>query len=182
MSDDPSDGSAAEGVSDREVSAAPATDAMHVGPTAPPWNTMDRVRTRSGRGVLERKALYAVQRELEALPASILVQLLLWPETISAWAESAGVRSSQAYNTLAGVKWYHDVRQKLADRLGVSKPDLDYLIDARRPLPTSQRRPMPADDWSPPGDPSSSASPRGSLPDPPPAASGPAPDQGQLPL
>lgn len=178
MSDEGNDASGHDGVSDREVHPTPTAESVHAGPTAPPWNTMDRARTRTGRGVLERKALYAVQRELEALPASLLVQLLLWPETISAWAESAGVRSSQAYNTLAGVKWYHDVRQKLADRLGVPKGDVDYLIDARRPLPTSRRRPTPADDWSPSADASARARPA----EPSDIDSASPPAQGRLPL
>jgi hypothetical protein len=134
-------------VIDRPVETTPHDDDRPA--SAPGWHTMHRTLTRSGRGALERKALYAVQREMEALSAAVLVQLLLWPETISAWAERSHIKPSVAYNMLAGVKSYHDARSKLAERLGVTKPDLDYLIDARRPLPTSQRLPLPPDGWVP---------------------------------
>ena len=43
-------------------------------------------RERDGLSALERKALFRVHTELPAMPASLVVQILLWPEKITDWA------------------------------------------------------------------------------------------------
>lgn len=105
------------------------------------------LRERDGSSVPERKAVYRVQTEIAAMSASMVVQLLLWPDQISDWAKEVNVRPSVVYNMLAGphsaspqwpYKPYHRVRELLAKRLGITKEQLDYLIDAPRPQPRSR--------------------------------------------
>ena len=100
-------------------------------------------RDRDGSGVLERKAVYRVQLEIAAMPASLVVQVLLWPEKLTDWAREEGVTPALVYNMLGGFKPYHDLRHRLAERLGVAKGALDHLIDGRRPQPTARRLPDP---------------------------------------
>jgi hypothetical protein len=100
-------------------------------------------RDRDGSSVLERKAVYRVQLEIAAMPASLVVQVLLWPEKLTDWAREEGVTPALVYNMLGGFKPYHDLRHRLAERLGVSKGALDHLIDGRRPQPTGRRLPDP---------------------------------------
>jgi hypothetical protein len=80
------------------------------------------------------------------MPASLVVQVLLWPEKLTNWAREEGVTPALVYNMLGGFKPYHDLRHRLAERLGVSKGALDHLIDGRRPQPTGRRLPDPPDD------------------------------------
>lgn len=101
---------------------------------------------RTGTGRIERKALYAMQQEIGALPASLIVQLLLWPDTLSEFARQEGVSPGLVFNTLAGHKTYRPMREKLARRLGVELREINYLIDAERQLPSHQRRPEPPDE------------------------------------
>ena len=105
------------------------------------------LRERDGSSVPERKAVYRVQTKIAAMSASLVVQLLLWPDQISDWAKEVNVRPSVVYNMLAGPRssspqWpykpYHRVRELLAKRLGITKEQLDYLIDAPRPQPRSR--------------------------------------------
>lgn len=100
---------------------------------------------RTGDSVLERAAVQRARLEIAAMPASLVVQLVLWPETIAAWARTERVPSSVVYNALHRVKPYHRVRDRLAERLDVSRPALDALIDRLRPLPASLRPPAPPD-------------------------------------
>lgn len=100
-------------------------------------------RDRDGSSVLERKAVYRVQLEIAAMPASLVVQVLLWPEKLTDWAREEGVTPALVYNMLGGFKPYHDLRHRLAERLGVAKGALDHLIDGRRPQPTARRLPDP---------------------------------------
>jgi hypothetical protein len=98
---------------------------------------------RDGSSVLERKAVYRVQLEIAAMPASLVIQILLWPEKLTDWAREEAVTPALVYNMLGGFKPYHDLRHRLAERLGVSKGALDHLIDGRRPQPTGRRLPDP---------------------------------------
>lgn len=105
---------------------------------------------RTGATAVERIAVRTVAREIAAMPASMVVQLALWPDELARWARSTRTDTSVVYNALAGRKPYRAVRERLAARLGVSPGVLGQLIDAARPLPTSQRDP----DAPPPAEPS----------------------------
>jgi hypothetical protein len=106
-------------------------------------------RDRDGLSALERKALYRVHTELPAMPASLVVQILLWPEKITDWARDEGVTPALVYNMLGGFKPYHGLRERLAQRLGVTKAAVDHLIDARRQQPSTRRIPEPPPDFGP---------------------------------
>src|SRR5688572_7583194 len=108
-----------------------------------------RSRDRDGLSALERKALYRVHTELPAMPASLVVQILLWPEKITDWARDENVTPALVYNMLGGFKPYHGLRQRLAERLGVTKGAVDHLIDARRQQPSTRRIPEPPPDFVP---------------------------------
>lgn len=107
-----------------------------------------RSRDRDGLSALERKALYRVHTELPAMPASLVVQILLWPEKITDWARDENVTPALVYNMLGGFKPYHGLRQRLAERLGVTKGAVDHLIDARRQQPSTRRIPEPPADFT----------------------------------
>jgi hypothetical protein len=83
------------------------------------------------------------------MPASLVVQVLLWPEKLTDWAREEGVTPALVYNMLGGFKPYHDLRHRLAERLGVGKGALDHLIDGRRPQPSARRLPDPPADFAP---------------------------------
>ena len=106
-----------------------------------------RSRDRDGLSALERKALYRLHTELPAMPASLVVQILLWPEKITDWARDENVTPALVYNMLGGFKPYHGLRQRLAERLGVTKGAVDHLIDARRQQPSARRIPEPPADF-----------------------------------
>ena len=124
---------------DRMESTSSAFDREPGGvPLAPP-----SMRNRDGLSALERKALYRVHTELPAMPASLVVQILLWPEKITDWARDESVTPALVYNMLGGFKPYHGLRERLAQRLGVTKGAVDHLIDARRQQPSTRRIPEP---------------------------------------
>lgn len=102
-------------------------------------------RERDGRNVVERKAVFRVRREVAAMPASLVVQLALWPDEIAAWARGEGTHESLVYNMLARRKPYQRVRERLAQRLEVPTAVLSHLVDARRPLPHAKREVARAD-------------------------------------
>jgi hypothetical protein len=106
------------------------------------------LRDRDGLSALERKALYRVHTELPAMPASLVVQILLWPEKITDWARDENVTPALVYNMLGGFKPYHGLRERLAHRLGVTKGAVDHLIDARRQQPSTRRIPEPPPDFA----------------------------------
>jgi hypothetical protein len=115
------------------------------GVTLPPPPSRDR----DGLSALERKALYRVHTELPAMPASLVVQILLWPEKITDWARDENVTPALVYNMLGGFKPYHGLRERLAQRLGVTKPAVDHLIEARRQQPSTRRIPEPPPEFVP---------------------------------
>jgi hypothetical protein len=83
------------------------------------------------------------------MPASLVVQILLWPEKMTDWARDEGVTPALVYNMLGGFKPYHGLRERLAQRLGVTKGAVDHLIDARRQQPSTRRIPEPPPDFVP---------------------------------
>jgi len=111
-------------------------------PTRPPAPARPG-SARTGAGTIERQALARVQLDVRSMPASDVVQLVLWPDTIANWARSAQVSSPVAYNMLGRVKPYRRVRELLAHRLTVPTFVLDHLIDAARPLPSAMQPPDP---------------------------------------
>jgi hypothetical protein len=128
-----------------EFSASSTFDRDPGGVLLPPPPSRDR----DGLSALERKALYRVHTELPAMPASLVVQILLWPEKITDWARDESVTPALVYNMLGGFKPYHGLRERLAQRLGVTKGAVDHLIDARRQQPSTRRIPEPPPDFVP---------------------------------
>lgn len=111
------------------------------GPTAGPAAGAEVPR--SGTSSLERAALARARRDIAAMPASTVVQLVLWPETLAQWARAEGLQSAIIYNALHRVKPYRRIRERLARRLDVPRPVLDLLIDSPRPLASPLRPPLP---------------------------------------
>ncbi|GJG88420.1 hypothetical protein tb265_36010 [Gemmatimonadetes bacterium T265] len=107
--------------------------------------TPDDLPERTGSTHVERLAVQTVAREVAAMPASLVVQLALWPDELARWARHTRTDASVVYNALAARKPYRAVRERLAQRLDVSPGVLGHLIEARRPLPTAQRDPDAAD-------------------------------------
>ena len=102
------------------------------------------LRERDGRSDLERLAVGRLVADVAAMPASDVVQLVLWPDTVAGWARAGAIAPAVAYNMLARFKPYRRVRERLAHRLDVPGFVLDHLIDAPRPLPAAQRA-VPSD-------------------------------------
>jgi hypothetical protein len=132
------------------------------------------LRERDGSNAIERKAVYRAQVEIRSMPASLVVQIALWPDKLADWAKETAVAPAVVYNMLAGVKPYHRVRTLLARRLDVPKRVLDHLIDAPRPEPLAK---IPPD---PPADPGPSIGSPEDVPPPGPAASPAAPPVGRV--
>lgn len=109
-------------------------------PVQEPWVG---AKQRTGTSPVERKAFGKVQHELAAMPASLVVQIALWPTKLSDLARELEISSSMIYNCLAGTKPYEPVRDQLAERLGVSRQAIDHLIEARTPPPPSLVPPDP---------------------------------------
>src|SRR5688500_13326983 len=74
---------------------------------------------RDGRNAIERLAVAAVRAEVAAMPASLVVQLALWPGEVAAWAREIRASESLVYNMLAARKPYARTRALLAARLDV---------------------------------------------------------------
>ena len=98
-------------------------------------------RERDGTSPLERLAVERMRLDVGSMPASDVVQLVLWPDTVAAWARDASVAPAVAYNMLSRFKPYRRVRELLAHRLDVPTFVVDHLIDAPRPLPSALRVP-----------------------------------------
>lgn len=117
---------------------------------APYSDALLRQPERDGSNPIERKAVYRTQVEVQSMPASLVVQIALWPDKLADWADEMGIAPAVVYNMLAGVKPYHRVRTLLARRLNVYKESLDHLIDARRPEPRAKLPPEPPETLGPP--------------------------------
>lgn len=101
----------------------------------------DDLPERTGTTHIEQLAVRTVARDVAAMPASLVVQLALWPDELARWARNTRTDASVVYNALAGRKPYRAVRERLALRLDVTPGVLGHLIEAQRPLPTVQRDP-----------------------------------------
>lgn len=139
---------------------------------------------RDGSNPLERKAVFRAQLEIKSMPASLVVQIALWPDKLADWAKEMDISPSVVYNMLAGTKPYHRVRALLARRLNVYKRTLDHLIDAPRPEPFAKLPPEPPHGWAAAGtdalrNPVTPRTPRSSRR---PTAHSPVPGQTQLNL
>jgi hypothetical protein len=86
-----------------------------------------------------RAAIDNVGRHLDALSASEIVQLVLFPEPLVAWATGAGVDDSQVANLFRRHRRYSRLRALLAGRLGVPITVLDHLIDAPAAVAAAKR-------------------------------------------
>lgn len=100
---------------------------------------------RTGRTAIERAAVARVSEAVAAMPASLVVQLALWPDELARWARAERAAESLVYNMLAGRKPYVRTRERLAARLGVPTGVLAQLIEAApAPLDAAGRaRPRP---------------------------------------
>jgi hypothetical protein len=96
-------------------------------------------RERGPADPVVRLAIENVTRNVAALSASEIVQLVLYPEPLAAWADGAGVDESQVANLFRRHRVYSRVRQLLTTRLGVPLAVLAHLIDAQ-PTPPSTHR------------------------------------------
>src|SRR5438067_3274821 len=99
-------------------------------------------RERDGHNAIERLAVEVVRREIAAMPASLVVQLALWPDEVAAWAREIRASESLVYNMLAGRKPYARTRMQLAERLDVGIGVVDHLIESRRATTSSRRGPL----------------------------------------
>lgn len=77
-----------------------------------------------------RLAVANVAANLPALTASEILQIALFPDTVTAWATRAGRTAAQAFNMLRRARPYAQMRIALASRLEVPPAILDHLIDA----------------------------------------------------
>jgi hypothetical protein len=88
--------------------------------------------------------------QIAALPASLVVQLALYPETLAEWARRREVPASMLYAMLAGTQSHPGLREALARRLDVARGALDALLDAPRREPLISRPPLLAGSPPPP--------------------------------
>ena len=100
-------------------------------------------RERTGQNAIERLAVEVVRREIAAMPASLVVQLALWPDEVAAWAREIRASESLVYNMLAARKPYARTRMQLAERLDGGIGVVDHLIEARRATPARCAAPRP---------------------------------------
>lgn len=98
-------------------------------------------RERGDADPVLRAAVDNVTRNVGALSASEIVQLVLYPQPLAAWAEGAGVDESQVANLFRRHRRYARVRQLLTERLGMPLLVLAHLIDAAPAAPTTHRSP-----------------------------------------
>ncbi len=84
---------------------------------------------RTGDSRIERMAVDRVRASVAAMPASLVVQLALWPDELARWARAERVAESVVYNLLARRKPYLRIRERLAAHLGVPTGHLAMLVD-----------------------------------------------------
>lgn len=104
------------------------------------WPQEQRAERRLSDPVV-RAAIGNVEANLRALSASEVLQLALFPDTLTAWAGRVRVTPAQVFNTLRRTRPYAQVRQALADRLEVPVAIVSHLIDADRGPPAAHRLP-----------------------------------------
>ena len=98
---------------------------------------------RDGSNPIERMALHRANLDVGAMPASVLVQLLLWPAQLAEIARSWRRTPALIYNALSGAnrRPYHAVRSLLVGAVNevletrgvsgarITRRDMDHLID-----------------------------------------------------
>jgi hypothetical protein len=84
---------------------------------------------RTGDTRIERMAVDRVRAAIAEMPASLVVQLALWPDELARWARAERVAESVVYNLLARRKPYLRIRERLAAHLGVQTGHLAMLVD-----------------------------------------------------
>jgi hypothetical protein len=97
-------------------------------------------RERSLRDPVVERAIANVHANIAALPASDVVQLAIWPQTLAAWARASREDESQLSNLFRRYRIYGRLREALARRLDVPVAALAHLIEARAALPKPYRR------------------------------------------
>lgn len=92
-------------------------------------------RRRDGTLRLERMAVRQTEAALAAIPGEILYRYAIWPEPIASVCVWAGLRDADANRALSGSNGrpYDGQRTLLAQRIGLSRADLDEAIDFLRP-------------------------------------------------
>lgn len=143
-----------------DVVAAPAVEDDPFAPVSP---TVRLAPVRDGGNPLERRAVARARREIAALPASLVVQIAMFPETLAEWSRRRGLHAPLIYAALAGTHRHPSVRDALARRLDVAPSALDHLIDGVRAEPVAFRPPVARSDLALDG---ASVSPAGAVDDP----------------
>jgi hypothetical protein len=84
---------------------------------------------RDGSNPIERAALARLAADCAAMPASRIIGLALWPETLTAWAtRSAHTSPNQLMTALSGLRRAPRAEIELARRVGVSARAMDDFI------------------------------------------------------
>ncbi|WP_284351948.1 hypothetical protein [Roseisolibacter agri] len=83
------------------------------------------------------------------MPASLVVQLALWPDELARWARAERVAESVVYNLLARRKPYVRIRERLAAHLGVPTGHLAMLVDGAPADTDASGAPEPTADGAP---------------------------------
>jgi hypothetical protein len=84
---------------------------------------------RTGASRIEQRGVARVREHVSRMPASLVVQLALWPDELARWARAERIAESVVYNLLAGRKPYLRMRERLAAHLGVQTGHLASLVD-----------------------------------------------------
>jgi hypothetical protein len=84
---------------------------------------------RTGTSRIEQRAVERVRALVACMPASLVVQLALWPYELARWARAERIAESVVYNLLAARKPYLRMRERLAAQLGVQTGYLAALVD-----------------------------------------------------
>lgn len=104
---------------------------------------------RTGDTRIERMAVDRVRTAIAAMPASLVVQLALWPDELARWARAERVAESVVYNLLARRKPYLRIRERLAAHLGVPTGHLAMLVDGAPAGAEAPPDPAPTADGAP---------------------------------
>jgi hypothetical protein len=120
---------------DRPIAAPGRRDEPLVPPAHAGWDPAAPPPVRDGGNPIERMALAALHRNIAAMPASEVAQLVLWPSSLAGWAKAAGLEQGAVYNAFAWRNgWaYAKIRAGFAELCGVSVFAVDALIEAPRP-------------------------------------------------
>jgi hypothetical protein len=122
----------------------PQTPAMQLDPAITDVREPPLRSTRSERHARDpvvRAAIANVAANLQALSPSELLQLVLFPDTLTEWSSRAGRTPAQVFNMQRRTRPYAQLRIALADRLQVPLAILSHLIDADPGPPAAHELP-----------------------------------------